>query len=73
MSVSRGVVPALNIADNIIHWIVSFLTDRNQFVKVGERWSFIKMINRSIVQGSGLRPTLLTIYIIDLQPANWFL
>ena len=27
---------ALNIADNIVHWVVSFLTDRNQFVKVGE-------------------------------------
>ena len=25
---------ALNIADNIIHWVVSFLTDRNQIVKV---------------------------------------
>ena len=52
---------ALNIADNIIQWVVSFLTDRNQFVKVGERWSFTKVINRSIVQGSGLGPTLSTI------------
>ena len=24
---------ALNIADNIVQWVVSFLTDRNQFVK----------------------------------------
>ena len=57
----------LNIADNIIHLVVSFLTDRNQFVKVGERWSFTKMINCFIVQGSGLGPTLFTICIIDLQ------
>ena len=53
---------ALNIVDNIIHWVVSFLTDRNKFVKVGERWSFTKTINRSIVQ------TLFSISIIDLQP-----
>ena len=31
---------ALNIADNIKHWIVSFLSDRNQFVKLGEKLSF---------------------------------
>ena len=24
---------ALNIADNIIQWVVQFLTDKNQFVK----------------------------------------
>ena len=59
---------ALNIADNITHLVVSFRTDRNQFVKVGERWSFTKMINRSIVQRSGLGSTRFTICIIDLQP-----
>ena len=59
---------ALNIADNIIHWVVSFVTDRNQFVIVGERWSFTKMINRSIVQGSGLGSTLFTICILDMPP-----
>ena len=59
---------ALNIADNIIYWVASFLTDRNQFVKVGERCSFTKTINRSIVQDSGLGPTLFTICIIGLQP-----
>ena len=62
---------ALNIADNIIHWVVSFLIDRNQFVKAGERWSFTKMINRSIVQGSDLGSTLFTICIIDLQPIGF--
>ena len=47
---------------------MSFKTDRNQFVIVGERWSFTTMINRSTVQGSGLGPTLFTICIIGLQP-----
>ena len=32
------------------------------------RWSFTKMINRSIVEASGLGSTLFTICIIDLQP-----
>ena len=56
-----------NNTHNIIHRVVSFITDRNQFVKVGERWSFTKVINRSIVQGSGLGSTLFTICLIDLQ------
>ena len=30
----------LNIADNIIQWVVAFLTDRNKFVKLlGEKLS----------------------------------
>ena len=48
--------------------MASFLTDRNQFVKIGEEWSFTRAINRSTVQGSGIGPTLFTICIIDLQP-----
>ena len=60
----------LNIADNIIQWVVSFLTDRKQFVKVGEMWSFTKLINRSIVQGSGIGPRLFIICIADLKPTG---
>ena len=48
--------------------MASFLTNRNQFVKTGEEWSFTRAINRSIVQGSGIGLTLFTICIIDLQP-----
>ena len=50
--------------------MASFLTARNQFVKIGEERSFTRAINRSIVQGSGIRPTLFTICIIDLQPLD---
>ena len=35
-----------NIADK---WIVSFLTDRDQYTKLGDQRSFIRVINRSIV------------------------
>ena len=41
----------LNIADHIIQLVVAFLTDTNQFVKIGEKWSLTKIINRSTVQG----------------------
>ena len=61
---------ALNIADNIMQWVVQFSTDRNQFVKVSEMWSFTKFINRSIVQGSGIGPTLFIICIADLRPTG---
>ena len=57
---------ALNIADNLIQWVVQFLTDRNQFVKVGEMWSFTKLINHSIVQGSGIGRTFFIMCIADL-------
>ena len=58
----------LNIADNIMQWVVAFLTDRNQFVKFGEKWSFTMIIIRSIVQRSGIGPTLFIICIGDLKP-----
>ena len=50
--------------------MVAFLTDRNQFVKLGEKWSIIKIIKRSIVHGSGIGPTLFIICIIDLKPID---
>ena len=59
-----------NIADNIIKWIVSFLTDRDQYTKLGDQRSFIRVINRSIVQGSGIGPMLFVIFICDLRPIS---
>ena len=51
--------------------MVLFLTDRNQFVHNNERWSFTRIINRSIVQGSGIGPTLFVICIMDLKPVGF--
>ena len=56
-----------NIADNIIKWIVSFLIDRDQYTKLGDQRSFTCIINRSIVQGSCIGPTLFVIFICDLR------
>ena len=58
----------LNISDNDIQWVISFLIDRTQFVKMGQKWSFTSVINQSTVQDSGIGPTLLVICIIDLKP-----
>ena len=57
-----------NIADNIIDWIVSFLTDRDQFTKLGDLRSLTRVINRSIVQGSGIGPML---FLIIIRPKTY--
>ena len=61
---------SLQILDNVIQWVVSFLTDRTQFVKMGKKCQFTRVINRSIVQGSGIGLTLFVIYIIYLKPVG---
>ena len=39
----------LNLPDNIIKWVVSFLTDRYQFTKVGDKRSCTSIVMHSIV------------------------
>ena len=39
---------------NVIDWVVSFLSDRQQYRKVGHKTSGTRIINRSVVQGSGV-------------------
>ena len=52
---------------SIITWIVSFLTDRSQYTKVGGNISRLQFINRFIVQGSGIGPCLFIIMILNLK------
>ena len=47
--------------------MVALQTDRSQFVKICEKWSFTKIINSCIAQGSGIGPTLFIICITDLK------
>ena len=54
-----------NIGDNIIDLVVSFLTDRDQYKKMRDSRSFTRVINRSNVQGSRIRPKLFIIFISD--------
>ena len=55
------------LSHSIITLIVSFLTDRSQYTKVGGNISRLQFINRSIVQGSGIGPCLLIIMILNLK------
>jgi len=41
-----------------LNWIIDFLTNRQQFCRVGGKSSSLIHINRGIIQGSGLGPTL---------------
>ena len=54
----------------VIEWVLSFLSDRIQFTKVGTKISGLKAINLSIVQGSEVGPCLLIILIADLKPTR---
>ena len=51
----------------IIQWIMSFLTDRNQATKLGFHLSSMLPINRSVIQGSGIGPTLFIMFAYDLR------
>ena len=59
-----------NIGDNVIQWVISFLSDQDQFTKFGGKSSNICIINRSSVQGSGIGSMLFNILIADLQPGG---
>ena len=57
----------LNLPSCILKWIGSFLTGRSQQVKYLNLISTPKPINRSIVQGSGIGPTLYIVMEGDLR------
>ena len=57
----------LPIPQTILQWIVSFLSHRSQVTRCGQFPSSIARINRSIVQGSGLGPSLYIAFKSDLK------
>ena len=60
----------LNIPDNVLIWIVNFLSNRSQVTKVCDCISDVESINMGIIQGSGLGPTLFSIMICDLKTVS---
>lgn len=62
-----GKLTALPIPGNVINWIIDFLTQRQQLCKVGSTLSTPASINRSIIQGSGIGPTLYVVMKSDLK------
>ena len=55
-----------HLSPNIVSWISAFLSDRSQVVSYKGSLSDPCSINRGIVQGSGIGPTLFAIMISDL-------
>ena len=58
---------SLKLPTFIHGWILNFLTDRKQSTKFNGELSLSSIIIRSIVQGSGVGPSLFLIYIADLK------
>jgi hypothetical protein len=54
----------------ILHWIVAFLSDRSHATRLEFKLSSLASFNRSIVQGSGIGPTLFLIFAADLKPLD---
>lgn len=50
-----------------LHWLVSYLSDRQQYVQVNDKSSSKKSIMFGIPQGSILSPVLFNLYVADMQ------
>ena len=58
---------AFGLPPLIVKRVVDFLTGRSQATKLGQSLSNWLIINRRIIQGSGLGPMLFIIYAADLK------
>jgi len=57
----------LNIKPFIFNWIANFLTNRTQAVKHGKQISEFLQITASVIQGSGIGPSMYIAYAADLR------
>ena len=57
----------LNVRNDIIAWVLEFLTRRRQYVKLNESLSELVQINTGAPQGCVLSPTLYTFYTNDYR------
>ena len=57
----------LCLPPRVFNWIVSFLRNRTQVVKINSAYSSAEPINKGVIQGSGLGPALFSVMVNDLQ------
>lgn len=57
----------LSLPWNVINWLIYFLTDRKIVLKFDPVLLQPKVVNQSIVQGSGVRPTMYIVHKSYLQ------
>ena len=56
----------LGFSKSSLHQIVSYLTDRTQYVQIGDLWSERINVSFGVPQGFILRPLLFNLYVNDL-------
>jgi len=61
---------ALQLPLFVLSWITSFLWNCTHICKVGDKLSTDSQINRGIIQGSALGPTLFSVMLSDLHPKS---